>query len=281
MIRLKDVRRYPDTNSIEATEATSAPALGTPASGVLTNCTGTAAGLTAGVASAVAVGGITGLGTGVATALAVNVGSAGAPVTFNGALGTPSSGNLANCTGLTFVPSGTKMLFQQTAAPTGWTKDTTHNDKALRVVSGAASSGGTVAFTTAFASKTPAGTVGGTALTEAQLASHTHTGTTASDGSHTHSVTDPGHTHGFTAVLSQSGNPTDSGGGVAYAGAAAPSGGTSGSAATGISIVAGGAHTHSFTSAAAGSGNTHTHSFTGSAIDLAVQYVDLIIATKD
>jgi len=47
-----------------------------------------------------AVGSITGLGTGVATALAVNVGSAGAFVTFNGALGTPSSGTLTNATGL-------------------------------------------------------------------------------------------------------------------------------------------------------------------------------------
>lgn len=47
-----------------------------------------------------AVGSITGLGTGVATALAVNIGSAGAFVTFNGALGTPSSGVLTNCTGL-------------------------------------------------------------------------------------------------------------------------------------------------------------------------------------
>ena len=39
-------------------------------------------------------------GTGVATALGVNVGSAGAFVTFNGALGTPSSGTLTNVTGL-------------------------------------------------------------------------------------------------------------------------------------------------------------------------------------
>ncbi len=38
-------------------------------------------------------------GTGVATALAVNVGSTGAPVLFNGALGTPSSGNASNLTG--------------------------------------------------------------------------------------------------------------------------------------------------------------------------------------
>lgn len=39
-------------------------------------------------------------GTGIATALAVNVGTAGAPVLFNGALGTPSSGTLTNATGL-------------------------------------------------------------------------------------------------------------------------------------------------------------------------------------
>ncbi len=46
-----------------------------------------------------AVGDVTGLGTGVATALAVNVGSAGAPVVNGGALGTPSSGDVSNCTG--------------------------------------------------------------------------------------------------------------------------------------------------------------------------------------
>lgn len=38
-------------------------------------------------------------GTGILTALAANVGSAGAPVTFNGALGTPSSGTATNLTG--------------------------------------------------------------------------------------------------------------------------------------------------------------------------------------
>ncbi len=63
------------------------PALGTPSSGILSSCTG------------YAVGNLTGTGTGVLTALAVNVGSAGAFVTFNGALGTPASGNLGNCTG--------------------------------------------------------------------------------------------------------------------------------------------------------------------------------------
>lgn len=53
----------------------------------------------ASTATNVVVGGITGLGTNVATALAVNVGLAGAFVTFNGALGTPSSGVATNLTG--------------------------------------------------------------------------------------------------------------------------------------------------------------------------------------
>ena len=46
-----------------------------------------------------AVGDITGLGSNVATALAVAVGTDGAFVVKGGALGTPASGNLANCTG--------------------------------------------------------------------------------------------------------------------------------------------------------------------------------------
>ena len=49
--------------------------------------------------STLPVADITGLGAGVAAALAINVGSAGAPVTFNGVLGTPSSGSAANLTG--------------------------------------------------------------------------------------------------------------------------------------------------------------------------------------
>ena len=66
--------------------------------------------------------------------------------------------------------TGTLMLFQQTAAPTGWTKQTTHNDKALRVVSGTASSGGTSAFSTVFG-KTASDAF---TLTTAHMPSHTH-----------------------------------------------------------------------------------------------------------
>jgi hypothetical protein len=68
------------------------------------------------------------------------------------------------------VPSGTAMLFQQTSAPTGWTKSTTHNDKALRIVSGAVGSGGATAF-----SAVMNGSVGATTLTTSQIPSHNHT----------------------------------------------------------------------------------------------------------
>ena len=46
-------------------------------------------------------------------------------------------------------PTGTDWVFFQSAAPTGWTKQTTHNNKALRLVSGTgAGSGGSQPFTT-------------------------------------------------------------------------------------------------------------------------------------
>ena len=80
-------------------------------------------------------------------------------------------------------PAGTKLLFHQAAAPTGWTKLTTVNDAALRVVSGSTGggTGGSLAFSTLFAAGkavTLSGNVGATTLTAAQLARHVHTQST-------------------------------------------------------------------------------------------------------
>lgn len=137
------------------------------------------------------------------------------------------------------VPSGTKMLFAQAAAPTGWTKDTTHNDKTLRVVSGSGGgSGGSVAFSTVFGRTA----VDGSSLSIAQLASHLHQETSSSQPS----------------------------------GATAGSG--TGSSSNGIGSQSanynmGGAAINTLSN---GSGATHTHG-----LDLRVQYVDVIICTKD
>ena len=68
-----------------------------------------------------AVGSITGLGTGVATALGTNVGSAGAFVVNGGVLGTPSSGNGANLTGLVYTALPTLSANQVLGALTATT----------------------------------------------------------------------------------------------------------------------------------------------------------------
>jgi hypothetical protein len=146
------------------------------------------------------------------------------------------------------------MMFQQTSAPTGWTKDTTHDNKALRVVNGTAGSGGSVNFTTAFANKSTSGSIGNTSA-GGTVAGHTLT-----------TAQTPSHSHTFN-VWQATSNTAHSGAGA----------GTYHFRSTqSVTSVGGnGSHNHGFT------GASHNHSFSGTDIDLRVQYVDLIIATKD
>jgi hypothetical protein len=84
--------------------------------------------------------------------------------------------------GINPIPTGTVILFYQSAAPTGWTQVTTLNDYGLRLVSGAGgTTAGTTAFSTVFANQTPSftGSIGSlaggaTTLSTAQMPSHTH-----------------------------------------------------------------------------------------------------------
>lgn len=185
-------------------------------------------------------------GTGLATLTANNVliGNGTGNVAF---VAPGSSGNVLTSNGSAWTSvaaaafdAGTVLIFGQTSAPTGWTKLTNLDNYALRVVSGAASTGGSVAFTTAFASQTPAGTVGSTTLSTSQMPSHNHL--TFSNGTYI-------------------------GGGVACAG-------------SGVRAVNDVSQSSNVTGST-GSGGSHTHSFTGTAINLAVQYVDVIRATKN
>jgi hypothetical protein len=70
------------------------------------------------------------------------------------------------------IPSGTRMTFNQTTAPTGWTKDTTAglNDSIMRIVTGAVSSGGSQAFTT----WNGLTATGAHTLITAEMPAHTH-----------------------------------------------------------------------------------------------------------
>jgi hypothetical protein len=153
---------------------------------------------------------------------------------------------------LTPFSSGTIMPFGNSTAPDGWTKQTTHNDKALRVVSGTPSSGGSVSFSSAFASITPTGTVAGHALTAAE------------NGTHSHGYTDPGHAHSYYQTV-HSGQQLTSSTSLSYSD-------TTSSTST---------NTIGITIQNSGSGDAHTHGWTGNAINLAVAYVDLILASKD
>jgi hypothetical protein len=67
--------------------------------------------------------------------------------------------------------SGTRMLFQQTAAPTGWTKSTDVNDYGMRIVSGDATVTAGTAFSTVFAQTA----TGLHELTIAEMPAHSHT----------------------------------------------------------------------------------------------------------
>jgi hypothetical protein len=149
------------------------------------------------------------------------------------------------------IPANTVMLFVQTAAPTGWTKSTANDNKALRVVSGTASTGGSTSFTSAFGtpsvsgSVSLSGTVGNHTLTTAELASHTHATSIPRGGGETTS------TFGVSSITTNSG----------------------------LNV--------SYTSAGTGGGGSHNHSFSGSGslssatAAINVQYVDVIIATKN
>jgi hypothetical protein len=201
-------------------------------------------------------------GTGAAThtANAVLIGEGTGAIT---SVAPGSSGNVLTSDGTDWTSAaaaafdtGTRMIFAQNAAPTGWTKDTTnYNQHAMRIVTGTAGgTAGTVDFSTAFTSQAVTGSVtitavagsaGATTLSTPQIPSHTHTYSITNDAG---SSAGPG----FTPRGLAPNTPSTTG-------------------ATG----GGGSHTHPF-SFSSGSGT-----FSGTAINLAVKYLDVMTATKD
>jgi hypothetical protein len=170
-----------------------------------------------------------------------------------------------------FIPNGSVMCFFQSAAPTGWTKVTTQNDKVLRVVSGTGGGTGGVWATNS-------------GLTSSAESGHTHTvaahghATNLAAAAHTLSTSEiPSHNHGSVITGGGNNHSTHSAGGnVMYPVTFSQNSGSTGS--TG----GGGSHSHNMSGSvtdkaavATGASTGHTHTITAPA------YIDVIICSKD
>jgi len=182
------------------------------------------------------------------------------------------------------IPAGTKMVFYQAAAPSGWTQDVTQNDKALRVVSGAGGEAGglhalssppSLAHTHTGPSHTHAGP-----NHSHSLQSHTHAGP-----SHNHTV--PNHSHSGTANASGTLQGVSGGAGASdvpnhthslTVNAGSPgSTGFSGTGNTGAPSVANTGNAGTGATGAAGTGATGSSTPTA----FAPQFIDVIICTRN
>lgn len=259
-----DATSYLSTLSLGAALAVTSGGTGsTTAGGARTNLGTAAAGANSDITSltglttalTVAQGG-TGAATHTANAVLIGEGTGAITSVSPGTTGNVLTSNGTDWTSAAAAAfdSGTRMIFGQNAAPTGWSKDTTnYNQHAMRIVTGTAGgTGGTVDFTSAFTSQAVAGSV-------------SITGLSGSAGATTLSIPQiPSHTHpnGSSPASSRlTANPKG----------AFISGGTANTGSTG----GGGSHTHPF------SFSSGSATFSGSAINLAVKYFDVITATKD
>lgn len=158
-------------------------------------------------------------------------------------------------------PPGTTMVFQQTSAPVGWTKVTTFNDFALRVVNGTA---GSNSAGLSFAGMAAQKTVGGHAITPNEMASHAHPAAIY-DPTHTHPLNGAGSVTVGTPIGAcpfSNGNPQCGGMSLAVSGAY-----------TGVRVWDG---SNFDTTYPTGGNAAHDHT-----INLNMNYVDVILASKN
>ena len=171
------------------------------------------------------------------------------------------STSLTGCNSIpAFIAAGTVAIFRQSSAPSSWTKDTSsNNNRCLRCVTGTASSGGNVAFTTAFANKPVSGNVSTNVSTNVSVSVGNHTLSNGQLPLHSHPN---GATGNENIQAIQPGNSNTQ---------------RTRSATTG-NVGSNQGHNHP------GSGNASSNAssnFSGSSIDLRVQYVDVIQCTKN
>jgi hypothetical protein len=153
---------------------------------------------------------------------------------------------------------GSRMLFAQGTAPTGWTKDSTYHDYGLRVTSGTTSTGGSINFSSVMTSKSLSGsaTMSGSSLGPTTLASY-HL---------------PNHSHTYNWVGATNAGDTQNPANKVYLHPLSQTtSGTFASSPTSTSWT-GGSHTHTISPSSAPAGVSFS---------MSVKYLDVIIATKN
>mgnify|MGYP001272559265 CR=1 FL=1 len=145
--------------------------------------------------------------------------------------------------------SGTRLVFNQTNAPTGWTKDTSSTNRALRLVSGTVSTGGANTFTGKLNASvsTGNGSVDNHTLATNRIPAHDHTFDNAYYAENNGNRANPNNIAG-----SNKGNDNDNN-----------------------------AFQFNDTTANRGGGAAHNHGFTNPNFNLNIAYTDVMIAQKD
>jgi hypothetical protein len=175
-------------------------------------------------------------------------------------VGTTNTQTLTNktltaCTFPSLIPAGTKMVFYQDTAPTGWTIDNTLDDKLVYITKGSAAGGQTGGAVHSTGTWTQPNHTHTTANSDVTVPAHTHTfsatsGNASADHSHTYSGStdaESAHTHLYT-------EPT--GGGSIGAGGVTPN-------AQQRNTGAGSAHKHSFSGTTSEESANHNHAVSG------------------
>jgi hypothetical protein len=182
------------------------------------------------------------------------------------------------------APSGTRVVFQQAAAPLGWTIDgsASFTDCSMRFNQGGGASG----TGTGWSAWNYGGTfnVNGTALTVAQMAVHSHSDAGhvhgVSDGGHVHGVNDGGHAHGYQGYVGMNQFSYSGGGGLGGIGTPYAQSTSTSASGCGISIAAAGTGIGIATNYANiqnnGGGAAHGHTYTTPQM----KYADCCIGIK-
>jgi hypothetical protein len=202
--------------------------------------------------------------------------------------------SLTGCSSLpSFISSGSKMIFNMATSPINWTKDTSVIEGTLRVTNGTVSPGGSLPFSQTFASR-PASVSASPNTTDITVNTVPTVPITVPNSNASDAQVQPftlsiptmrAHTHGYT--FRSPASVRTPGGSLRGGAASTVSTGNSGSGnAHGHTINRLHVHTIPFIGshghpAPGGFGIPHGHPEGSVSVDFSVNYVDMIICTKD